>query len=266
MAIDFTDYESGLALDDVTDGDDYGDALKAAQKRLARAHFAHIVHGKTAIMVFEGWDAAGKGGIIRRMTAEWDPRYFAVHPIGAPTKEELERHFLWRFWQKLPGKRDIAVFDRSWYGRVLVERIEGYASETEWRRGYDEINEFESQQVDRGTTMIKIFLHATQKSQDKRLADRLDTPSKRWKLTPEDFRNREKRGEYMDAYHDMFKETDTRWAPWAVFDGNNKKPARIAVLNHIAAQLEANVPATFPEADAELIHLAEKAFGYEVKD
>ena len=266
MSINLADYERGLALDDVAGSDNYSDAVKAAQKRLARAHFAHIVHGKTAILVFEGWDAAGKGGIIRRMTAEWDPRYFDVYPIGAPTDEELQRHFLWRFWNRLPGARDIAVFDRSWYGRVLVERVEGYASETEWRRGYDEINEFESQQVDRGNTMVKIFLHVTQKSQDKRFADRLDTPSKRWKITAEDFRNREKRSEYWDAYHDMFRETHTRWAPWAVFDGNNKKPARIAVMNHIAEQLEAEVPDGFPDADAELVKLANKAFGYKLQD
>ena len=257
MTINLPDYEKGADFDG-----DYKDALKAAQKRLAHVHFAHIIHKKRSIIVFEGWDAAGKGGVIRRMAAEWDPRYFEVYPVGAPTKEELERHFLWRFWRDLPRTRHISVFDRSWYGRVLVERVEGFATETEWRRGYDEINEFEAQQIDSGTSLIKIFLHTTQKTQDKRLTDRLNTPEKRWKVTEDDFRNRAKRTEYLDAYQEMFKNTDTRWAPWSVFDGNNKKAARIAIMNHIAERMEAAVPTDFPEIESELIKLAEDALGY----
>ncbi|WOE76647.1 polyphosphate kinase 2 family protein [Alterisphingorhabdus coralli] len=257
MTINLSDYEKGASFDG-----DYGDALKAVQRRLARVHFAHIVHQKRAMIVFEGWDAAGKGGIIRRMSAEWDPRYFEVYPIGAPSKAEKERHFLWRFWRNLPGTRNISVFDRSWYGRVLVERVEGFCTEEQWRRAYDEINEFEAQQVDDGTTLIKIFLHTTQKTQDKRFADRLNTPRKRWKMTADDFRNRARREEYLTAYADMFAHTDTRWAPWAVFDSNNKKAARIAVMNHIADRLEEAVPVEFPEIDAELVKLAKKAFGY----
>ncbi len=257
MAIDLSDYENGAAFEG-----DYKDALKAVQKRLAYVHFAHIIHKKRTVLAFEGWDAAGKGGVIRRMTAEWDPRYFEVYSVGAPTKAEKDRHFLWRFWRDLPGDRSISVFDRTWYGRVLVERVEGYCSEAEWRRGYDEINEFEAQQIDSGTNIIKIFLHTTQETQDERLADRLDTPEKRWKVTEDDFRNRAKRAEYLAAYNDMFKNTDTRWAPWAVFDGNDKKAARIAVLNHVAERLEADVPTDFPEADPELVKLATEAFGY----
>ncbi|MFN3818726.1 polyphosphate kinase 2 family protein [Blastomonas sp.] len=257
MSIQLSDYEKGASFDG-----DYADALKAVQLRLSHAHARHIVHGRRAIIVMEGWDAAGKGGIIKRMTAEWDPRYFQVWPIGAPTPYEKDRHFLWRFWQKLPGSREISIFDRSWYGRVLVERVEGFASERDWKRGYDEINEFEAQQVDGGTAIIKVFVHVTQATQDKRLADRLSVPEKRWKVTEEDFRNRGKRDGYLHAMHAMFKQTDTRWAPWAVFDGNNKKAARIAALSHIAEQLDASVPKTLPDADPALVAMARNAFGY----
>ena len=257
MSIKLEQYEKGAGLDG-----DYGEALKALQERLSHAHARHIVHGKRAIIVMEGWDAAGKGGVIKRMTSEWDPRYFQVYPISAPTAVERDRHFLWRFWQKLPGSREIAVFDRSWYGRVLVERVEALCAERDWKRGYDEINEFEAQQADGGTTVIKAFLHVTQATQDKRLADRLSVPEKRWKVTEEDFRNRAKRGDYLEAMHDMFHQTDTRWAPWAVFDGNNKKAARIAVLTHIAERLEASVPKSLPDANPLLVAMAKEAFGY----
>lgn len=261
MSKKISEYEKGLELNG-----DYSDALKAVQKRLAHIHYRMIIHKKRAMIVFEGWDAAGKGGVIRRMTAEWDPRYFDVWPVSAPTAEEKDRHFLWRFWNKLPGAREIGVFDRSWYGRVLVERVEGFATDSEWKRGFDEINEFEAQQIDSGTALIKIFLHVTQETQDKRLADRLNSPEKRWKVTAEDFRNREKRADYEEAIKDMFKHTDTRWAPWSVFDGNSKKPARIAILNYIADQLEAHVPNSFPDADPALVKAAEQAFGYQAKD
>jgi polyphosphate kinase 2 (PPK2 family) len=261
MVINLEDYESG----DKFDGD-YSDALKEVQERLSQIQSKHIIYGSRSIIVFQGWDAAGKGGAIRRMTAEWDPRYFEVHPIGAPSKEAKDRHFLWRFWQRLPGSREIAVFDRSWYGRVLVERVEGYCSDAEWKRGYDEINEFEAQQIDGGTNLIKLFFHTTQDTQDKRFADRLNTPEKRWKITEDDFRNRSKREEYSDAMADMFKYTDTRWAPWKVIDGNNKKAARIAALNYVADTLEAVLPDDLPEANSELVSLAEDAFGYEAEE
>ena len=257
MTINLADYEKGAAFDG-----DYDEALKAVQKRLAHVHFRFIIHRKRAIIAFEGWDAAGKGGIIRRMTSEWDPRYYEVWPIRAPTPFEKDRHFLWRFWQKLPGARDIGIFDRSWYGRVLVERVEGFCTAAEWKRGYDEINEFEAQQIDSGTALVKIFLHVTQETQDKRLADRLDAPEKRWKVTAEDFRNREKRKDYLAAMHAMFTHTDTRWAPWMAFDGNNKKAARIAVLTYIAERLEAAAPDSYPDADPAFVQAAKKAFGY----
>jgi len=257
MPIDLSDYEKGEKFEG-----DYDEALKAGQERLARAQAAYIGHGARAIIVLEGWDAAGKGGAISRMTAELDPRYFEVWPISAPTPEEKERHFLWRFWRRLPRAREMAVFDRSWYGRVLVERVEGFASETEWRRGYDEINEFEAQQKDAGTAIVKLFLHVTQEEQDKRLARRLDHPWKRWKTGEEDFRNRARRTDYLKAMHDMFAVTDTRWAPWKVIDANNKKAARIATMMHVADRLEAGVKMEPPPLDPEIVKLAQNAFGY----
>ncbi|MEE9434192.1 MAG: polyphosphate kinase [Sphingorhabdus sp.] len=253
MKIDISEFEAGAKYDG-----NYAKDLKRLQRRLAELQSLHIIHKCRTLIIFEGWDAAGKGGAIKRMTARWDPRYFQVYPVSAPTREEKDKHFLWRFWKKLPASGEISVLDRSHYGRVLVERVEGLATETEWRRGYDEINEFEAQQGDIGTKIIKIFLHVTQETQDRVLRDRLETPSKRWKVTEEDFRNRGKREEYLAAMKEMFEYTNTRWAPWEVFDGNNQKAARIAVLEHIIGEVEAHVPQDFPEADATVLDLAKQ--------
>ncbi|MEZ0243849.1 MAG: polyphosphate kinase 2 family protein [Sphingomonas sp.] len=256
MKIDLGDYESGEAFDGK-----YKHALEKIQKRLSHIHFAHIVHKRRAIILFEGWDAAGKGGIIKRLTGEWDPRYFEVWPISAPTPEELSHHYLWRFWRRLPAQHNIAVFDRSWYGRVLVERVEGFAKEAEWRAAYDEINAFEAQQIDAGATLVKLFVHVTQKEQDKRLRDRLEHPWKRWKTGLDDYRNRAKRADYLDAMHDMFARTSTKAAPWTIIDGNDKKAGRIAALTAIADQLEKQVPMDPPELDPEVEKVAKKVLG-----
>ncbi len=256
VAINLLDYEAGHKYKG-----DYEADLRALQERLSHLLVAHIVHGRRSVIVFEGWDAAGKGGAIQRLTAKWDPRHFAVWPISAPTPEEKERHFLWRFWNKLPRAGEIAVFDRSWYGRVLVERVEGFASEAQWRRGYDEINEFEAQQADDGTAMVKLFFHVTQETQDERLRERVEHPWKRWKVTAEDFRNRSRREDYLKAIRDMFAETNTRWAPWRVIDGNNKKAARIAALTAIAEALERTVSLKPLPLDPEIEKLAGEAFG-----
>ena len=260
MTIALSDYEKGPDFEG-----DFDAALAKVQKRLEKIQVAHIVHGKRSIVMLEGWDAAGKGGIIKRATALLDPRYYAVWSIGAPTEEERGHHFLWRFWTRLPADRHIAVFDRSWYGRVLVERVESFCSEKEWKRAYDEINEFEAQQVDSGTAIVKLFIHITQKEQDKQLAQRLDSPFKRWKTGTEDYRNRAKRADYLDAIHDMLKRTDTRWAPWLVIDGNDRKSARITALTAIADALERYVPMAMPDADPVVIELAREAFGYKPK-
>ncbi|MBH9537296.1 polyphosphate kinase 2 family protein [Novosphingopyxis sp. YJ-S2-01] len=257
MTIDLSDYERGEPL-----AGDYSYELKDLQDRLARLQARMIVHGKRAILLLEGWDAAGKGGIVKRLTAGLDPRYFEVFPIAAPTPPERERHFLWRFWRDLPGAGDWSIFDRSWYGRVLVERVEGFASEAEWTRGFDEINEFEASQTDLGTILIKLFVHVTQEEQDRRFIDRLEKPHKRWKITTDDFRNRKKRGDYLAAMHDMFARTDTRWAPWTVVDGNDKKAARIAALTTVADRLDAALPVDFPELDKQVAKAAKKALGW----
>ncbi|MET0270018.1 MAG: polyphosphate kinase [Sphingomonas sp.] len=256
MAIDLADYEKGGRVDG-----DYDDLLAALQARLARVQVAHVVHKRRAIILFEGWDAAGKGGIIKRLTAEWDPRSYAVWPIAAPTDEERGHHFLWRFWKRLPGNGEIAVFDRSWYGRVLVERVESYAEERDWRRGYDEINEFEARQKEDGATIVKLFVHVTQATQDERLKKRLEHPWKRWKTGADDFRNRARRADYLAAMDEMFAQTDTRWAPWRAIDGNNKKAARIAALTHIVEHLEKAVSMAPPPADPKVVALAKAAFG-----
>jgi polyphosphate kinase 2 (PPK2 family) len=256
MTIDLAKLEEGAPF-----AGHYKRTLKALQQRLAKIQIAHIVHRRRAIILLEGWDAAGKGGIIQRLTAEWDPRSYEVWPIAAPTEEEKAHHFLWRFWQRLPARGDIAVFDRSWYGRVLVERVEGFASEAEWRRGYDEINEFEARQRDDGTTIVKLFVHITQETQDARFRRRLEHPWKRWKIGPDDFRNRAHREDYLTAMDEMFRNSDTRWSPWKAIDGNDKKAARIAALTWIADRLEKAVPMDPPDADAEVMALAEKELG-----
>ncbi|CAN5477306.1 hypothetical protein BH09PSE4_BH09PSE4_15100 [soil metagenome] len=255
MTIELTDYESGRKY-----RGHYARDLAKLQKRLQRIQVAYIVHNRRAIVLFEGWDAAGKGGIIQRMTAEWDPRHFEVWPIAAPSDEEKKHSFLWRFRRRLPPVHGIAVFDRSWYGRVLVERVEGYASEGEWTRGFGEINAFEAKLVETGTTLVKIFVHITQRGQDKRLKARLKNPWKRWKTGADDYRNRAKRPAYLEAMHDMFARTDTAGAPWIAIDGNNKKAGRIAALTAIADRLEAAIDMTPPALDPEIEGIAKACF------
>ncbi|MCW2405672.1 polyphosphate kinase 2 (PPK2 family) [Sphingobium sp. B1D7B] len=261
MTIKLSDYEKGADFDG-----DFDKALLKLQKRLEKIQVAHIIHKRRSVVMLEGWDAAGKGGIIKRMTSLLDPRYFHVWPIGAPTPDELGRHFLWRFWTKLPADKHIAIFDRSWYGRVLVERVEGFCTKAEWKRGYDEINAFEAQQIDSGTAIVKLFVHITQKEQDKQLAQRLDDPFKRWKTGTEDYRNRDKRADYLDAIKDMFAKTDTKQAPWQVIDGNDRKAARIAALTCIADRLEKHVSMEMPDVDPAVVKLAHEAFGYQPEE
>jgi polyphosphate kinase 2 (PPK2 family) len=233
--------------------------LAALQERLERILVAHIIHGRKAVVMLEGWDAAGKGGIIQRLTADWDPRHFEVYPIAAPDAAERAHDFLWRFRTRLPAPGNVTIFDRSWYGRVLVERVEGYATQEEWRRGYDEINAFEAGLAEDGTTLVKLFVHVSQAVQDKRLEDRLNDPWKRWKTGADDYRNRSRREEYLEAMHDMFARTDTGGAPWVVVNGNDKKAARIHALTAVADRLEANVDMTPPPLDPELERIARAA-------
>jgi AMP-polyphosphate phosphotransferase len=252
---DLSDFEAGKKYDG-----DYDADLEVLQDRLAELQALHILHKCRTLIVFEGWDAAGKGGAIKRLTATLDPRYYQVYPISAPTPEEKEKHFLWRFWNKLPRAQEMSILDRSHYGRVLVERVEGFCSKADWRRGYDEINAFEEAQAQIGTKIIKCFLHVTQETQDKVLQERLEDPAKRWKVTAEDFRNRGKRDDYLAAIGDMLEKTDEKHARWKLFDGNNQKAARIAVLSYIADELAEHVPGDFPEVDPDIAKLAQDIF------
>ena len=239
----------------------YQKELEKLQAKLAEVLVGHIVHKKRSIVVVEGWDAAGKGGAIKRLTAEWDPRAFSVWPISAPTAEEIAHSYLWRFWKRLPAAGEISVFDRSWYGRVLVERVEGFASDAEWRRAYREINAFEAQLSADGTGIVKIFLHVSAEVQDERLKARLNHPWKRWKVGPEDFRNRGRRADYLSALGEMFEQTHTDATPWTIINGNKKKAARLAVLRAVYKGLRPLIPRKPPKASDEVMKLARATFG-----
>ncbi len=220
------------------DKHDYEELLRSYQLRLLRLQQRMHQKGRRAIVGFEGWDAAGKGGAIRRLTESLDPRGFKVWPIASPRPDEQGRHYLWRFWQRLPEPGEVAVFDRTWHGRVLVERVEKLASKREWRRAYDEINQFEKQLADDGCPVIKIFLHITKNEQLKRFEERERNPYKNWKITREDWRNRKKWKAYERAIDDMLCRTNTRSAPWYVIPGNHKWYARTEALKRVVTTLE----------------------------
>lgn len=193
--------------------------------------------GPPICVVFEGWDASGKGGAIRRLVAPLDPRHVRVASVAAPTKDEKRHHFLTRFWPVLPGWGGMAVLDRSWYGRVLVERIEGYATEAQWRRAYDEIKAFERTLVDEGMVLIKFWMHITPEEQLRRFHAREKNILKRWKLTEEDWRNRHKWDQYEEAVNEMIERTDTSYAPWTVVEAEDKRYARVKVLQTVTERV-----------------------------
>jgi AMP-polyphosphate phosphotransferase len=239
----------------------YETALGICEAKLARLQTAFITHKKRAVIVLEGWDASGKGGAIKRLTAPLDPRFCYVWPIAAPTESERLEHYLARFWRRLPERGQLCVFDRSWYGRVLVERVEGYADKATWKRAYGEINAFEDMLHDDGMQVVKLFLHVTQAEQDKRLIDRATTPEKRWKTGSDDYRNRARRADYTDALHDMFDKTSTAQTPWHIIAADDKKTARIAALKQILKSLSKGMDFSPPPLDAELRATAEKSLG-----
>ncbi len=216
----------------------YKEKLKKLQRRLFELHNEIYLHRRPLIIVFEGWDAAGKGGAIKRLVGGLDPRGYEVIPISAPNEEERNKHYLWRFWSSLPKNGHIAIFDRSWYGRVMVERIEGFCSEQQWKRAYEEINYFERELYERGTIQIKFWLHISPEEQLKRFNERLENPEKNWKITEEDWRNREKWTQYETAVNDMLRYTNTDYSPWIIIPGNDKRYARLNVLENVIFQLE----------------------------
>lgn len=215
-------------------------ALKNSEKRLRTLQLmmtgcAELLQetGRSLVIVFEGLDASGKSGCIKRLTRELDMKQYRVHPVSKPTAEEYAHHYLRRFWRDLPAAGEIAVFDRSWYGRVLVERIEELCRPEEWRRAYGEINQFEKQLFDGGTILVKLWLEVSEQEQLERFRARMDAPYKAHKLTDEDWRNRAKRFEYDRARDEMLCRTDTGYAPWHVISADDKKSARIAVMESV---------------------------------
>ena len=244
--VDFADYERRLA---------------DLQATLQRIQQAYLGAPHRAVIALEGWDTAGKGGVVRRLRWALDPRSFKVAAISAPGEREKSLHYLQRFWERLPQHGQIVAFDRTWYGRVLVERVEGFASADEWRRAYKEINDFESMLLDDGVRLVKLFMHITPDEQMRRFRNRLTDPLKRWKLSYEDFRNRGRWKDYETAIEDMMEKTSARRAPWHLIPANDKPYGRLAALRIIADRLSKNVSLEPRPLDPKVMEAAERLLG-----
>jgi len=245
----------------VLSAQDYKQALTPLQYLMRSISLSYFRQRLNAVVVIEGSDAAGKGGAIRRMTAELDPRHYDVWPIGPPSAEELRHHYLWLFWQRMPETGLIGIFDRSWYGRVLVERVDALTPETRWREAYDEINAFEKSLVDDGTRLVKIYLHVSSEEQRRRLAERVKDPHKNWKVSPADFRNNLQRDSYVAATEEMLERTSTDAAPWHVIAADDKRHTRISVLEIVTGALSRDVDLTPRPLDDETLRLAREVLG-----
>lgn len=221
--------------------DEYRKELKICQEWLQELHNKLYRKKIPVIIAYEGWDAAGKGGNIKRIAAALDPRGYEVHPIASPEPHEKARHYLWRFWNRLPKDGHIAIFDRTWYGRVMVERLEGFCSENDWQRAYNEINEFEKELFDWGAIVIKFWVQIDKDTQLQRFELRQNTPEKQWKITDEDWRNREKWDLYEQAVDEMLQKTNTGFAPWFILESNDKKYARIKALKTVIKEIEKRI-------------------------
>lgn len=232
---------SGIDLSKSLTEEEYKTRLKKLQKRLAELHSELYRLRIPVVIGFEGWDAGGKGGAIKRLTSNLDPRGYRVNPTAATNDIEKVHHYLWRFWNSVPKAGHIAIFDRTWYGRVMVERIEGFCSEAEWRRAYQEINEMESHMANAGAVVLKFWLHIDKDEQERRFRERQANPAKQWKITDEDWRNREKWDQYEEAVNEMLIRTSTTYAPWIVVEGNDKRYARVKVLQTVVDALEKKV-------------------------
>jgi polyphosphate:AMP phosphotransferase len=227
-----------IPLDKTMEDGEYRQELDRLQTRLGELHNRLYRKKVPVIIAYEGWDAAGKGGNIKRITGALDPRGYEVHPIASPLPHEKARHYLWRFWTRLPKTGHIAIFDRSWYGRVMVERLEGFCSENDWQRAYNEINEFEKELHDWGAVIIKFWVQIDKDTQLERFTERQNTPEKQWKITEEDWRNREKWDLYEQAVDEMIAKTSTTYAPWHILESTDKKYARIKALKIVIEELE----------------------------
>jgi polyphosphate kinase 2 (PPK2 family) len=234
--------EVDLSLDLDKEAEEQG--LKEGGRRLAqlRLTLGGLIGerrlGPPLIVVFEGWDASGKGGAIKRLVAPLDPRHVRVSQFAAPSEDEKRHHFLGRFWPALPGWGGMTVFDRSWYGRVLVERVEGFADREEWERAYEEINGFERTLTDEGAIIVKLWLHVSDEEQLKRFEARAEDPLKSWKLTDDDWRNREKRPQYEAAVGEMLERTDRPYAPWRIVPAESKRFARVEIVRLVRQEIE----------------------------
>jgi polyphosphate kinase 2 (PPK2 family) len=249
-------------IDGPIDRDDYEDQLEKLQEQLLDLQIHHLRSGGRVLIGIDGWDAAGKGGLIERVVARLEPKSVHVWRIGAPTPQEQGRHYLWRFWDRLPAPGNWAIFDRTWYGRVLVERIENFCGGEAWKRAYREINEFERQLTDDGVRVVKLLVHVSAKEQRRRMIARLEDPHKHYKIGLEDFRNIAKRKEYLEAYNDMLERTDTDYAPWHVIASDNKMHARLKGLAIIAKQVGKGIDHTDQALDPKIAEAAFKLWGW----
>ena len=219
----------------------YRKKLKEYQKKIEKLHGELYQKRIPVVIGFEGWDAAGKGGAIKRLTEKMDARGYVVNPTAAPNDLEKAHHYLWRFWKNMPKDGHIAIFDRTWYGRVMVERIEGFCTQEEWKRAYKEINDMEKDLADAGAVVLKFWMQIDKKEQEKRFRQRQENPEKQWKITEEDWRNREKWEQYEEAVNEMLIRTSTEYAPWIVVEGNDKYYARLKVLETVIDALEKRI-------------------------
>ena len=217
--------------------EEYKKKLAVLQKRLASLHSQMYLKRIPVVLAFEGWDAGGKGGAIKRVTEPMDPRGYEVIPTASPNDIEKAHHYLWRFWNNMPKAGHMAIFDRTWYGRVMVERIEGFCTEVEWQRAYKEINQMEEHLHHAGAIILKFWMHIDKDEQERRFNERMSNPEKQWKITDEDWRNREKWDAYETAVNEMIIRTSTTHAPWIIVEGNSKYYARIKVLETIVEAL-----------------------------
>ena len=218
--------------------EEYKEKLDKLQKKMEKLHGELYRRRIPVVLGFEGWDAGGKGGAIKRLTQKMDPRGYVVNPTASPNDIEKAHHYLWRFWRAMPKDGHVAIFDRTWYGRVMVERIEGFCTTEEWKRAYKEINDMEKDLHDAGAIVIKFWMHIDKDEQKKRFTERQDNPEKQWKITDEDWRNREKWDQYEEAVNEMLMRTSTDYAPWVVVEGNDKYYARIKVLKTVVDAIE----------------------------
>ena len=218
--------------------EEYEEKLDKLQKKIEKLHGELYRRRIPVVLGFEGWDAGGKGGAIKRLTAKMDARGYAVNPTASPNDIEKAHHYLWRFWRAMPKAGHVAIFDRTWYGRVMVERIEGFCTKEEWQRAYKEINDMEKDLYDAGAVVIKFWMHIDKDEQERRFRERQENPEKQWKITDEDWRNREKWDQYEDAVNEMLLRTSTDYAPWVLVEGNDKNYARVKVLKTVVDAIE----------------------------